>query len=37
MRVVTTDQFDAPPDRVWPLLDEDENLKLWIPDVIPTT
>jgi len=37
MRVVTTVQIDAPLEKVWPLLDEDENLKLWMPDVIETT
>jgi uncharacterized protein YndB with AHSA1/START domain len=37
MRVATAGQIDAPPERVCPLLDEDENLKLWIPDVIATT
>lgn len=37
MRVETTVQIDAPLERVWPLLDEDENLKLWMPDVIETT
>ncbi len=34
MRVVTTVQIDAPLEKVWALLDEDENLKLWMPDVI---
>jgi len=33
MRVVTTVQIDAALEKVWPL-DEDENLKLWMPDVI---
>ena len=37
MRVVTTVQVDAPLEKVWPVLDEDENLKLWMPDVIETT
>jgi len=37
MRVATTVDIDAPIERVWPLLDRDENLKLWMPDVIETT
>ncbi|MES0402582.1 MAG: hypothetical protein ABUJ93_03650 [Hyphomicrobium sp.] len=36
MRVVTTVQIDASLEKVWPLLDEDENLKQWMPDVIET-
>jgi uncharacterized protein YndB with AHSA1/START domain len=37
MRVVTTVDIDAPIEGVWPLLDKDENIKLWMPDVIETT
>ena len=37
MRVVTTVHIDAPLEKVWPLLDEDKNFKLWMPDVIETT
>ena len=37
MRVVTTVDIAAPIERVWPLLDRDENIKLWMPDVIETT
>lgn len=37
MRVMATVDINAPLDKVWPLLDEDENLKLWMPDVIETS
>jgi len=37
MRIATTVGIEAPIERVWPLLDDDANLKLWMPDVLETT
>lgn len=37
MQIAQTLEIAAPRDRVWPLLDDDENLKLWMPDVVDTT
>lgn len=37
MHITTTVDIEAPIDVVWPLLNEDENLNLWMPDVIETS
>jgi uncharacterized protein YndB with AHSA1/START domain len=37
MEIARTVKVEAPIERVWPLLDDDRNLKLWMPDVIETT
>jgi uncharacterized protein YndB with AHSA1/START domain len=37
MQIATTVEIGAPLDRVWPLINDDENLKLWMPDVVETT
>jgi uncharacterized protein YndB with AHSA1/START domain len=31
MQIATTVEIEAPLDRVWPLINDDENLKLWMP------
>ncbi len=37
MQIKTAIEIEAPIGVVWPLLDADENLKLWMPDVVETT
>lgn len=36
MQLAIEIDIDAPVERVWPLLEDDENLKLWMPDVVET-
>jgi uncharacterized protein YndB with AHSA1/START domain len=37
MRIATTIDIDAPTRRVWALLEDERNLRLWMPDVLETT
>ena len=37
LRITRTLEISAAPDRVWALLDDDENLSLWMPFEIETT
>lgn len=37
MEIARTVNIGAPIERVWPLLDDDRNLQLWMPDVIETS
>jgi uncharacterized protein YndB with AHSA1/START domain len=37
MRIATVVEINAPVERVWPLVAEDGNIGLWMPDVLETT
>ena len=37
MRIARVVDIDAPVERVWPLIAEDRNIGLWMPDVLETT
>jgi uncharacterized protein YndB with AHSA1/START domain len=37
MRLTTAVDIAAPVERVWPLIAEDRNIGLWMPDVLETT
>jgi hypothetical protein len=37
MRIATTVDIKAPIERVWPLIEDDRNLSLRMPDVLETS